>query len=110
MIRGTTVTLYERVQTGVDGFNRPIYQDVSDQVENVLVGPATAEDIATALQLDGKHLVYELYIPKGDTHVWEDRRVDFFGQAFRVYGPVQEYIEGNVPGPWNRRVKVERFG
>lgn len=110
MIQGTTVTLYERVQTGVDAFNRPIYQDVPDQVEGVLVAPATAEDIATALQLDGKHLAYELYIPKGDRRNWTDRRVDFFNQSFRVYGPVQEYIEANVPGPWNKRVKVERFG
>lgn len=109
MIQGTTVTLYERVQTGVDAFNRPIFQDVPDQVEGVLVAPAAAEDIATALQLDGKHLVYELYIPRGDRRAWEDRRVDFFGQSFRIYGPVQEYIDENVPGPWNKRAKVEKF-
>lgn len=112
MIRGTTVTLYERVQTGVDGFKRPIYQDVPDEVENVLVSPATmgtGAQILSVLQLDGKHPVYELAIPKEDRHNWEDRRVDIFGRPYRVCGTVAEYIEENVPGPWHRRCWVEAY-
>lgn len=110
MIKGITVTLYERVQTGVDGFNAPVYAETPVQVSNVLVTPASMEDIIASTQLYGKRMAYELCIPKGDTHQWEDRRIDFFGQSFHAYTPVEEYIDANVPLLWNRKVRVERYG
>lgn len=109
MIKGIPVTILERVQTGVDGFHAPTYAETPVTVENVLVAPTTAEDVVTEQQLYGKHSVYTLYIPKGDSHTWTDRRISFFGEDFRSFGPVQEYIEDNVPGPWNRKVMVERY-
>lgn len=109
MIRGIDVILHERVQTGVDGFNAPIYEEQATTVSNVLVTPTTAEEIVSELQLYGKRSVYELCIPKGDCHDWEGKKVSFFGESFRVFGPVTEYIEAMVPGPWNKKVKVERI-
>ena len=110
MIRGIDVTLYDKVQTGTDAFNDPVWEETPVTVQNVLAAPAAAEDAAQELQLTGKRLAYTLHIPKGDGHVWEDRRVDFFGRSFWTYGPVDQYIEDNVPGPWNKRVKVEWYG
>lgn len=110
MIKGITVTLYERVQTGVDAFNAPVYAETPVQVRNVLVTPATMEDVIASTQLYGKRLEYTLSIPKGDTHQWEDARIDFMGQSFHSFTPVEEYIEANVPLLWNRKVKVERYG
>ena len=110
MIKGIVVTLYDKAQTGVDMFNRPVYQTSRTYVPNVLVTPASAEAITNELSLSGKRLAYELCIPKGDANDWEDKKVSFFGQDFRTFGPVEEWIEEMVPLSWNRKVKVERYG
>lgn len=110
MICGITVTLYDRTQTGTDAFGAPVWEETPVEVLNVLPAPAAAEAVTEELALFGKRLAYTLHIPKGDDHVWEDRRVAFFGRVFRTYGPVDQYIEDNVPGPWNKRVKVEWYG
>lgn len=108
MIRGIDVTIYERTQTGTDGFKEPIYIEEPVVVKNVLVTPTASEEIVSEIQLYGKRSVYELCIPKGDTHNWENRKICFFGQVFRSFGAVTEYIDSLVPGPWNKKVKVER--
>lgn len=108
-LHGIPVTLYERTQSGTDAFNAPIYSETPVTVENVLVSPVSAEAIVSDLQLYGKRAVYELCLPKGDAHDWAGCRVEFFGQSFRVFGPVQELIESLVPLDWNRKVKVERY-
>lgn len=110
MISGITVTLYTRTAGEPDAFNAPTYTETPVEVANVLVAPAAAEAVVQELQLYGKRLAYTLHIPKGDAHTWEDRKVAFFGQTFRTYGPVDQYVEENVPGPWNKRIKVERYG
>lgn len=110
MIRGITVTLWERVPTGeVDAFNRPIYTTAPVQVENVLVAPTSAEEVVSEMQLYGRRSEYELSIPKGDAHAWEDAKVSFWGQDWHVIGPVREWIEANIPLRWNRKIKVERY-
>lgn len=108
-LKGTTVNLYTREQTGVDDFNAPVYQETVVAVDNILICPASTEDIASDLQLYGKHTVYELHIPKTDSHEWEDRTVEFYGQKWRTFGTVLEWMEGLAPGPWNRKIKVERY-
>lgn len=109
MIKGIPVTLYGRTKSGTDPFNAPVYTDTAETVENVLVTPTEAQDVISQEQMYGKHSVYTLCIPKGDTHDWIDKRIAFFGAEFKSFGPVQEYIEANVPGPWNRKVMVERY-
>lgn len=109
MIKGITVTLWERTQTGADPFGRPVETEVPVQVQNVLPAPSTQEDIVSSLELYGRHAVYDLYLPKGDGHDWKNVRVDFFGQSFRTFGPVAGYVGANVPGPWNRRVRAEQY-
>lgn len=111
MIKGITVQLIERVQVGYDEFKAPAYIDATEPtpVENVLVTPATADQIVTDLQLYGRRLAYELSIPKGDAHEWENRPVIIWGQRFHSFGPVYQWIDANVPGPWNKKVKVERI-
>lgn len=110
MIKGITVTLYEKTQTGTDAFNRPLYDEQETTVDNVLVEPLTQDDIVNELSITGKKAVYRLCIPKDDTHDWLDVKVSFFNQTFRTYGYPIEYIEDNVPLDWNRKVMVERYG
>lgn len=110
MIRGIPIVLYDRIQTGTDDFGAPIYTETPVTVENVLVTPSTSDDIVSDLQLYGKKAVYELSIPKGDTHVWEDRKVEFFGAVWHTFGFSRQYIAENVPLSWNAKIKVERYG
>lgn len=110
MIKGVTVILYEKTQTGVDGFNRPVYTETPAEVDNVLVTPASSDDIINELSLTGKKLVYELSIPKDDEHVWEDRRVTIWGEDYHVFDFSRQWIEANVPLSWNAKAKVERYG
>ena len=109
LIKGITVVLFKTVQTGVDAFNAPIFAETPVEVENVLVSPVSAESVMEGIQLYGKKAVYELCIPKGDTHNWKDKKVRFFGQDFRSFGIPKEYIEANLPLDWNKKVQVARY-
>lgn len=109
-IKGITVTLIGKVKTGKDPFGKPIYEDSEIIVENVLVSPSSSDDIVNQLNLTGKKAVYTLAIPKGDTNVWEDKEVRFFGEKWRVFGFVTQGIEELIPLDWNRKVMVERYG
>ena len=110
MIRGITVTLYEKEETGRDDFGAPVFKETPVQVGNVLVGEPDAAAVVSELQLTGRRLAYVLALPKGDDHDWANTAVEFFGQRFRTYGDVTEGIEAMIPLRWNRKVKVERYG
>lgn len=108
-MKGISVILYNKVQTGEDPFGEPVYQEVPETVNNVLVAPASTEDITEQLQLYGKHAVYTLGIPKGDSHDWKDKKVRFFGQDFRTFGFPLQGIDDLIPLSWNTKVQVERY-
>ena len=108
-MRGITVTLHNRVQTGTDAFNRPIYVESTTTVDNVLIGEPSTEDIVNEMNLTGKRLAYTLAIPKGDDHEWKDAVVEFFGERFRTFGAPTQGIEAMIPLQWNKKVKVERY-
>lgn len=110
MIKGITVVLQTKVPSGTDAFNHTVYELVDENVENVLVAPASADDIVTSQELHGKKAVYTLAIPKGDMHDWNDTVVSFFGQKWHTFGFPLEGIEANIPLEWNKKVMVERYG
>lgn len=110
LLTGIPVLLYDKVRTGTDAFNAPVYTETAVKVRNVLVCPVSTEDIVTAQQLYGKRAVYELCIPKEDVNDWENRTVEFYGKKWRTFGIVLEWMDHLVPGDWNRKVKVERYG
>lgn len=108
-IKGIDVTLYTQVQSGTDGFNKPIYTETAEIVENVLVAPSSSQEVIDSLQLEGKKAVYTLAIPKGDTHDWRDKKVSFFGSTFKTFGMPIKGIDELIPGDWNMKVQVERY-
>ena len=110
MIKGITVTLFEKVEIGKDDFDMPIYEERPIEIENVLVGQPTTDDIVSNESLYGKKTTYVLAIPKGDKHIWEDRKISFFGETFKSFGHVTQGIEENIPLNWNKKVSVERYG
>lgn len=108
-IKGITVKLYQKTESGKDAFNKQLYIETETEVDNVLVAPASAQETLDALNLYGKKAVYTLAIPKGDTHAWEDCRVSFFGEDWHVFGIPLEGIECDIPLAWNKKVTVERY-
>ena len=108
-IKGITVTLYEVEQTGTDPVGAPVYEEIPIQVDNVLVSPVGSSEVIDNLNLYGRKAVYNLALPKNDEHAWENRKVSFFGQDWRVFGIPTEGIEANIPLDWNRKITVEKY-
>ena len=110
LLHGITIQLFEKTQTGEDAFNRPIYTETAVDVDNVLIGEPSAQEIVDTLNLTGKKLAYTLAIPEGDAHDWEDVNVSFWGEKFRTIGEPTQGIEAMIPLDWNKKVRVERYG
>lgn len=109
-MKGITVTLYERTQTGTDPMNCPIYTEQAVTVDNVIVAPVESQELLETYNLTGRRAEYQLGIPKGDTHEWEaGSKVEFFGHAWRIIEIPTEGIEHLIPLSWNKKVKVERY-
>lgn len=109
-MRGVTVILHTKVQTGVDPFGAPVYDSQDISVDNVLIGEPSADQITEELNLHGKRLAYVLAIPKKDTNDWVNVEVSFFGERFKTYGEPTQGIDHLIPLSWNKKVKVERYG
>ena len=114
-MKGTTVQLAVDTVTGYDPFGNPITEEEFVDVPDVLVGQPTSDDIVTTTQLYGKRIEYMLGIPKGDTHDWTDKDVewvDAYGRTIkcRTFGIPVTGVEANVPGPWHMIVKCEAYG
>lgn len=106
---GITIQLYQKVKTGIDEFRRPVYTETAVSVDNVLIGEPSTDDVTAELNLSGKRIAYTLGIPKGDTHDWTDKKVEFFGETFRTFGSPTQGIDDLIPLSWNKKVKVERY-
>ena len=109
IIKGITVTLVSKIETGKDPFGEPVFTESEIEVDNVLISPTTSDDIVNQLTISGKKAVYTLAIPKGDTNTWEDQEVRFFGERWRVFGIPMQGIDHLIPLAWNKKVTVERY-
>ncbi len=113
-MKGITVTLYTKTQTGTDPFGAPIYTETAVAVDNVLVGQPSTDDITTSTDLYGKRIDYMLGIPKEDTHEWQDRRVewaDAYGRTIKAetFGFPITGVEHLVPTAWHMKVRCHRI-
>lgn len=109
-MRGMTVQLVVKTSTGNDPFGHPIYEEKQVDINDVLVGQPTTEDLISTQELTGKHIAYVLGIPKDDAHDWTDTDVIIWGERFRTIGFPQTGIQENIPLRWGKNVKVERYG
>lgn len=112
-MKGITIKLIQKTQSGTDAFNRPIYTDTEIDVDDVLVGEPTTDDVANTMSVYGKIVKYMLAIPKGDNHVWTDTEVilpEPFEGKYRTIGYPTAGIEANIPLRWNKKVMIERYG
>ena len=109
-MKGTTVQLVVKTQSGTDAFGAPVYTEELVSVADVLVGSPTTDDVTSTLNLYGKKIEYVLGIPKGDTHDWIDAEVVIWGERFRTIGYPTTGEQENIPLRWGQNVKVERYG
>lgn len=113
MLKGTDVTLYETYLAGVDDFGNLQYVETPVTVKNVLIGEPSTDDITTSTQMYGKVIRYMMGIPKGDTHDWVNKKVEWSDRygAHRVktFGVPITGIEANIPGPWHMKVRCEAY-
>lgn len=105
-LHGQTIKLTIKTRTGADAFNAPLYSETEEDVENVLIAPTADAEVVNDIQLYGKASTYTLCIPKGDAHTWTDTKIKFFNKTWRSIGPIVEFQEELVPGPWNKKIKV----
>lgn len=108
-IKGIDVIIVEEKEIGKDPFNNPLYEKKESVVSNVLIRPASSDDVINSTNLYGKKAVYILAIPKGDTHDWENKEIKFFGQNFMSFGKSLQGIESLIPLGWNKKVWVEAY-
>lgn len=109
-MKGTTVQLVIKTQSGTDPFGAPIYTEKLVDVPDVLVGSPTTDDVTDSLNLYGKKIEYMLGIPKGDTHNWTDTDVIIWGNRYRTFGYPITGEQANIPLRWGQNVRVERYG
>ena len=108
-IHGIQITLIDKQVVSTDPFGSPVVKNVEITIDNVIVAPATTEDVTSQMSLTGKKISYTIGIPKGDTHDWENKEVRFFGKRWRTVGIPLEGIEDLIPLEWNKKVMVERY-
>lgn len=109
MIKPITVVLINKSEAGKDGFGHPIYSEKRVNIDNVLVAPIAVQDLPNNFDFTGKKAVYQIAIPKGDTHVWKDQKVEFFGEVWQVVGFPKRGIDENIPLKWNDIWMVELY-
>lgn len=81
---------------------------ISETIHNVLIGEPNSQDMTEFADENGL-ITYILAIPKGDNHVWTDKKISFFGENFRTIGYPMQGIEENMPLAWHKKVKVQRL-
>lgn len=111
-MKGVTVTLKSKTQTGLDDFGQPTYTETDIAIADVLVGEPSTEDVQNALTAYGKRIAYTLAIPKGDSNNWYKAKVVLpapWNATFNVIGDATIGIEDNIPLRWNKKVHIERM-
>jgi hypothetical protein len=109
MIKGQSIILYEKKQTGTDPLGAPIYDETAVEISDVLIAPVSSDESIQDTNLYGVQTVYELFIPKGDSHEWKHKKVSFFGADWQTVGEPTQYIEDNIRLRWNKKVKVAHY-
>ena len=109
MIKRISIKLHEKKEVNRDAFEHPVYKEEVSVIEDVLVAPVSTTEAIDIQNLTGKKAIYNIAIPKGDTHNWKDNRIEFFGDSWQIIGPVKRGIEENIPGKWHDIWTVARY-
>ncbi len=105
----TTIQIKTKVQTGTDELNRPIYEETWEEISGCVVGSPTSEDIESEMNLSGKRIAYEVFLPNDDSHTWSGASVMIKDKEYRVIGDVRESFVSFSHIPCNKLISVESY-
>lgn len=112
-MNGKTVYLFDKIKTGEDPFGAPIYKEKREKIENVLIGQPQTTPITDSQNIQGKRGRFLLGIPKKDTHVWENKDVEFelCGRVYKCKTVAFAYVGQSelIPGPWKGYIEAEYY-
>lgn len=108
-LKGIIIKLIEKEKIGVDEFGHSIYGEYKCFIDDVLVAPVQATELVADANVNTSKTIYNLAIPKGDSHNWKNADVEFFGKRWHVIGLPIEGIEELIPLRWNKKVTVELY-
>ena len=103
---GETVTVYLRRDAGKDEFNGPIWETVSQRVENVLIAPGDGLDNKSSARPESTKVRYTLYFPKTFDKSVECLQIEVRGRLLDVVGVPDHYDSINCPTQWWMVVQV----
>lgn len=110
VLNQTTIQIKIRTQVGVDELNRPIYKETWEEIAGCVVGSPSSEDIENEINLSGKRIAYEIFLPNKDTHTWTGASVKIKDKEYRVIGDVKESFVRFSHIPCNKLISVEAYG
>ena len=102
----TSVTVIRRQEVGKDPFNAPIYENVREDVADVLVTPGATSDL-DASRPEGVRVVYTIHA-LSQSKTLKGCLVQYLGDTYRIIGDPQPYMGDGTPGPWDMAAEVER--
>lgn len=105
-MKGEIVTVATRQPNGKDALGNIVYEDVTTEVENVLVAPGAVDDIIGSIRPEGSEIHYTLYFPKSFSGDLENAGITVRGESLKVVGKPDCFDLENCPTSWNMVVKV----
>ena len=108
MIRGTTVTIIGRTQSGIDPGGDPIWSETEERVDDVLVQDGTQANSTASTSPEGISVDRTIHMPrKWIFHSLRGCRVRLpDGIEYSVVGDPIPYDGGLTPTRWNLTVDL----
>ena len=108
-MRGETVIIKRRKQTGVDAGNNPVWEPAEESVDNVMVQSPNGSNASDSTRPDGITVDLTLQFPR--TYAGGSLRgqtIAVRGIDYRVVGDPIPLDGGMTPTQWNMTVNVTR--
>jgi hypothetical protein len=110
MIKGSRIEIHNPIETGTDTFNIPTTKwGLEAVLGDVLVAPASTQDVEGTIRPNGDEITMDFYIPKTYTASLRGRQIHHQGNIYEVIGDPQPYPEENTPTRWNRVVHARKI-
>lgn len=106
-MKGETVTIIHHVGTGKDPSGAPVWDDVEENVDDVLVQDGSQSNLTDSAHPEGVQVARTIHLPR----TWPYRslrgakaRID--GVEYAVIGDPRPYTGGLSPTRWNLTVEL----
>lgn len=108
-MRGESVVVHRTVEVGRDPLNSPIFEDIEETVEDVLVAPGPRNDVDESTRPAGTRVAWNIHFPKPYAESLRGAKVSVRGQdPAKVIGDPQPYYGPNTPTRWWLPVELGR--